>query len=56
MTNDHETNMAMFKVMLAWAGTMFGGVTLSSLVLTATLIFTLLQIYILVRKLWRGQA
>jgi hypothetical protein len=56
MTNDHDTNMATLKLLLAWAGTMFGGVTLSSLVLTATLIFTLLQIFILVRKLLRGQA
>ena len=56
MTNDNDTNAAMLKLIIAWAGTMFGGVTLSSLVLTATLIYTMLQIFILGRKLFRGQA
>ena len=54
MTNDHETNAAMIKVMIAWIGTMFGGITLSSLVLTATLIYTILQIILVVRKLIKG--
>ena len=54
MTSDHDTNMALFKVMIAWAGTMFGGVTLSGLVLTATLVYTVLQIIILVRKMIKG--
>lgn len=56
MTHDHETNAAITKLMVAWLGTMFGGVTLSSLVLTATLIYTVLQIIILVRKMIKGQA
>jgi len=54
--NDHETNMATLKVLVAWLGVWFGGVSLSSLVLTATLVYTLLQIFILLRRLWRGKA
>ena len=42
MTNDNETNTALFKVLIAWVGTMAGGVTLSGMVLGATLIYTLL--------------
>lgn len=56
MTNDHDTNAALAKVLIAWLGTMFGGVTLSGLVLGATLVFTVLQIFILLRKLYRGEA
>ena len=46
--------MAMLKIVITWLGTMIGGITLSSLVLTATLIFTLLQIYVLIRKIMKG--
>lgn len=56
MTDDHDTNMAMMKVLLAWIGTAVGGVSLSGLVLGATLVFTLLQIYVLVRKIIKGKA
>jgi hypothetical protein len=56
MNNDHETNVATIKVLIAWIGAVVGGVTLSQLVLGATLIYTLLQIFILIRKMWKGQA
>jgi hypothetical protein len=56
MNNDHDTNVATIKVLIAWIGAVVGGVTLSQLVLGATLIYTLLQIFILLRKLWKGQA
>lgn len=56
MTQDHDTNAAIIKIMAAWMGVMFGGITLSSLVLTATLIFTVLQIIVLIRKIIKGQA
>lgn len=56
MNNDHDTNTALLKVLVAWAGAVLGGVTLSGLVLTATLIFTVLQIIVLVRKMMKGQA
>lgn len=47
--NDHEISSALIKVLVAWIGTMFGGITLSNLVLFATLIYTILMIYVLVR-------
>lgn len=56
MNDQHDTNMTMIKLMVAWAGTVFGGVTLSGLVLGATLIYTLLQIIVIIRKMMRGQA
>ena len=56
MDSDHDTNMALLKVLIAWIGTAVGGVSLSSLVLVATLVFTLLQIYVLLRKIIKGQA
>jgi hypothetical protein len=56
MTDQNETQVAMLKVVAIWAGTVFGGVTLSGLVLSATLIYTVLQIVVLVRKILKGQA
>lgn len=47
--DDHDTNMALLKVLIAWVGTMFGGITLSGLVLFATLVYTVLQTYVLIR-------
>jgi len=47
--HDHDTNTAVLKVLVAWVGTVFGGITLSGLVLSLTAIYTALQIYILVR-------
>lgn len=56
MNDQHETNLTLLKLLIAWAGTVFGGVTLSGLVLGATLIYTVLQIIVLIRKMMRGQA
>jgi hypothetical protein len=42
------------KVMIAWIGAIAGGVTLNELVLGATLIFTVLQIFMICRRLWKG--
>lgn len=53
--NDHDTHTATLKLIIVWAGTLAGGITLSDLVLTATLIFTLLQIFMILRRLWKGQ-
>jgi len=47
--NHNETEISLAKVLVAWIGTMFGGFTLSSLVLFATLIYTVLQTYVLIR-------
>ena len=54
--SDHDTNMVTIKIILAWLGTIYGGITLSGLVLGATLIFTVLNIFVLVRdKIWRDK-
>lgn len=47
--SDHDTNAALIKLMVVWIGTMFGGITLSGLVLFATLVYTILQTYVLIR-------
>ena len=56
MSDDQETNVAMFKILVVWAGTTLGSISLSSLVLGATLVYTLLQIFVLLRKIWKGKA
>lgn len=56
MNNQHETNVATAKILIAWVGAAVGSLSLSNLVLTATLIYTLLQIFMLLRKLWRKEA
>lgn len=48
--NDHEVNAAFFKVALAWVGVFIGSITLSDLVLFATLVYTIIQIALSVRK------
>jgi len=55
MTDDQYTNSALFKILIAWVGTAVGGISLYNYVLIATLIFTLLQILVIVRKIWRGE-
>lgn len=54
-SSEHESGtVAMAKVAIAWLGAFAGSVTLSDVVLFATLVFTCLQIYVLARdKLWR---
>lgn len=56
MNNQHDTNVATMKILIAWIGAAVGSISLSDLVLTATLIFTVLQIVVLIRKLWRREA
>lgn len=55
-TTSHDTGVATVKLVIAWIGTFFGSVTLNHLVLGATLIFTCLQIYVLIRKIRKGDA
>jgi len=52
--NDHDTNAASIKLFIVWLGAVAGTVTLNQLVLGATLIFTVLQIFMLCRRLWKG--
>ena len=52
MNTDHDTNVAIGKLLIAWIGALLGSISLSNVVLFATLVFTLLNIYKLVRELW----
>lgn len=47
--NQEEGATAMLKVLIAWLGTVLGSITLQQIVLTLTLIYTALQVYVLVR-------
>jgi len=51
MHDSNETLWAILKVAAAWVAGLIGSITLSKLVLFATLIFTVLQIYVL----WRDK-
>jgi hypothetical protein len=55
MTDNNHDSVTM-KLLIAWIGTLMGGVTLSDIVLFSTLIYTLLQIFVLLHKLWKGRA
>ena len=52
MTNDHDTNMAVAKVFIAWVLALFGGVTLSQIALVCTIAFTVLLSFFLLRDKW----
>lgn len=52
MNNDHSFG----ALALSWLGLVASWVTLSHLLALATLVFTILQIIIAVRKLRKGQA
>lgn len=54
MKSASETHVTS-KVIIAWAGTMLGAVTLQQCVLGATLVYTLLQIVIAVRRIISGR-
>jgi len=51
--DDHATSAA--KVGLAWVGFWFGSLTLQDWVLIATLVYTLLQIVIAIRRVWKDR-
>jgi len=51
MHDNNETLWAWLKVALAWLGTIIGGITLSKLVLFATLLLTSMQAYVV----WRDK-
>jgi len=55
MHDNNETLWAILKVAAAWIAGLIGSITLSKLVLLATLVFTVLQTYVLWRdKIKRG--
>lgn len=50
MTQQHDdTGPAFFKVLIAWLGTIWGSVGMQDVVLTLTAVYTVIQIYVLVR-------
>lgn len=54
MQDNNETGIALFKALVMWMGAVLGSITLSKLVLFATLVYTGLQTYVLVRdKIWK---
>lgn len=53
--NDHDTHLAFWKLLVAWVGALLGGVTLSQLVLLATLVYTVAQTFFLLRDKWWRQ-
>lgn len=55
MHNNNETMWDWGKIALAWLGTIVGGITLSKLVLFATLVLTCMQGYVLWRDKIRGE-
>ena len=52
--NEQEANAITLKLILIWIGTFIGSVTLNQLVLGATLVFTILQIFMILRRIWKG--
>lgn len=51
-----EHDHAWWKLGLVWAGTIFGSITLQQWVLLATLVYTLVNLFFLVRdKWWRDE-
>lgn len=53
MNNDHDTNVNMTKLLISWVGVVFGSISLQNVVLWATLIYTVLNIYLLLRRMWK---
>ena len=53
---NQETSDMATRVGLVWTGTVLGGITLADLVRGATLIYTVLQIVVLLRKMWKGKS
>lgn len=49
MTHDNEAATAFFKVLIAWAGAIWGTVTMQEIVLFLTAVYTVIQIFILIR-------
>ena len=46
------TEQASVKVAIAWVGTTLGAITLNQWVLIATLVYTVLQIALSIKKFW----
>lgn len=55
MHDNNDTGIAFLKTLVMWIGALLGSITLSKLVLFATLVFTLMQIYVLWRDKIKGK-
>lgn len=53
--DDFNNKHPLLKLAIAWIGASFGTLTLNQWVLVATLIYTIIQIVIGLRKLWNGK-
>ena len=52
--NDHDIQET-FKIVMVWVAALAGTMTLNQILIVATLIYTLLQIFMICRRLWKGQ-
>jgi len=52
MTDDNN-NISFLDLLIMWVGTVVGHITLSTLVLLATLIYTVIKTYLLIRDNFR---
>lgn len=48
-SSDNDAAPAFFKVLIAWIGAIWGSVTMQEIVLFLTAVYTVIQIFILVR-------
>jgi hypothetical protein len=55
MHDNNDTLWAILKVAAAWVAGLIGSITLSKLVLFATLVFTVMQTYVLFRDKIAGR-
>jgi len=52
--NDDNHNITFLDLLIMWVGTVVGHITLSTMVLLATLVYTLIKTYLLIRdNFWR---
>ena len=52
--NDDNHNITFLDLLIMWVGTVVGHITLSTMVLLATLIYTVIKTYLLIRdNFWR---
>ena len=53
MNTEQQPHANIFLLAISWMGWFFGSVTEAQWVMTATLVYTVLQIYISIRKILR---
>jgi hypothetical protein len=51
--NDQDFH-GFIKIAVIWCAAFFGTLTLNQLLIGATLIYTVLQIFMILRRLWKG--